>query len=177
MQATAARRNLPGLELLEQTPGILAKMLVVATPDEFDWKPSAERWSITEVLAHLVDVEVACFQPRARAMVEQDSPAIEPYDQMAAWAQGKYSNGNARELLRGFHDKRAESLAWLKTIPAAARERGGQHAELGRITLGQLMNEWAFHDLGHIRQIAELFRARSFYAQMGPFQRYYTVKP
>ncbi len=25
------------------------------------------------------------------------------------------------------------------------------------------MNEWAFHDLGHIRQIAELYRAHAFY--------------
>jgi len=39
------------------------------------------------------------------------------------------------------------------------------------------MNEWAFHDLGHIRQIAELYRTRAFYEKSGPFQRYANPKP
>jgi hypothetical protein len=55
--------------------------------------------------------------------------------------------------------------------------RSGQHSSIGRITIGQLMNEWAFHDLGHIRQIAELFRSRAFFPAIGPFQQFYTIKP
>jgi hypothetical protein len=39
------------------------------------------------------------------------------------------------------------------------------------------MNEWAFHDLGHIRQIAELFRARAFFPVMGPLQAGYVIRP
>ncbi len=42
------------------------------------------------------------------------------------------------------------------------------------ITLSHLLNEWAFHDLGHVRQIAEIVRA-FFYPHMGPFQKYYKV--
>jgi hypothetical protein len=40
-----------------------------------------------------------------------------------------------------------------------------------------MLNEWAFHDLGHVRQIAELARAVKYYPSMGPFQPQYTVKP
>ncbi len=177
MQASAAARTLPGLELLEQTPGILANMLVAATAEEWAWKPSSDRWSIEEVLAHLVDVEVHCFQARVRVMVEQDSPRIEPYDQIAGLAKSQYASRDERDLLQEFRKQRSASLAWLKAVPYSACERTAEHAELGKITLGELMNEWAFHDLGHIRQVAELFRAHAFYPQMGPFQRYYTVKP
>ena len=167
---------LPGASVLEQTPIIIEKILYAATPDDLHWKPAPDRWSIREVLAHLVEVETV-FRQRAKLMVEQENPPLEAYDQSAAYAAGKYSSGRAAEHLRQFCHERDLSISWLRYVPAKALARTGQHAELGRITLGELLHEWAFHDLGHIRQIAELYRARAFYPRMGGFQKYYTVKP
>jgi hypothetical protein len=48
---------------------------------------------------------------------------------------------------------------------------------LGNITLHQMLSEWASHDLGHLRQIAELYRARAFHPYAGPFQKYSNPKP
>jgi hypothetical protein len=39
------------------------------------------------------------------------------------------------------------------------------------------MNEWAFHDLGHIKQIAELYRSHAFFPYVGPFKQFFTVNP
>jgi hypothetical protein len=167
---------LPGVAVLEQAPIIIEKILYDATPDQLHWKPASGRWSIGEVLAHLVEVETV-FRKRAKLMVEQDSPSLENYDQNAAYAAGKYSSGTAKEHLHQFCHERDLSLSWLRYVPAKALTRTAQHAELGRITLSELLHEWAFHDLGHIRQIAELYRARAFYPRMGGFQKYYTVKP
>ena len=167
---------LPGVSVLEQSPIIMEKILYEATQDELHWKPAPERWSISEVLAHLVDVETV-FRRRAKLMVEQESPPLEAYDQNAAYAAGKYSGGRAAEHLRKFCHERDLTISWLRYVPAKALPRTGQHAELGRITLRELLHEWAFHDLGHIRQIAELYRARAFYPRMGGFKKYYTVKP
>lgn len=167
---------LPGVSVLEQTPIIVEKILYEATSDELQWKPALDRWSISEVLAHLVDVETV-FRKRAKLMVEQDAPPLEAYDQNAAYAAGKYSSGRAQEHLHQFCHERDLSISWLRYVPAKALTCTGQHAELGPITLGELLHEWAFHDLGHIRQIAELYRARAFYPRMGGFQKYYTVKP
>jgi hypothetical protein len=110
-------------------------------------------------------------------MVEDENPRIEPYDQNAAYAAGRYSAGDAVEHLRKFCHERDRTLSWLRYLPATAALRRAQHAEIGPINLGQLMHEWAFHDLGHIRQIAELYRVHAFYSKMGEFRRYYTVKP
>ena len=68
-------------------------------------------------------------------------------------------------------------MAWLTSLPARVLSRKGQHSELGTITVEQLMNEWAFHDLGHVRQIAEIVRAQVYYPKLGPFAKYYSVKP
>jgi hypothetical protein len=48
--------------------------------------------------------------------------------------------------------------------------RTGRHEELGILSCSQLLNEFAFHDLGHIRQVAELYRSHAFYPKMGVFQ-------
>jgi hypothetical protein len=109
-------------------------------------------------------------------MVEENDPALEAYDQNAAYATGCYS-GEAKEHLHHFCHERDRSLSWLRYLPLTAAARTGRHAELGQITLSHLLHEWAFHDLGHIRQISELYRARAFYPKMGAFQRYYSVKP
>lgn len=176
MQPAQALDSLPGVHLLEQTPIILEKLLQSTVPDILQWKPSAERWSISEVLAHLVDIELM-FSERARRMAEETAPQFSEYDQEAAYAAGKYSGGTAKEHLRKFCHERDRTVSMLRYLPGNAAARTGQHNVLGTITLAELMNEWAFHDLGHLRQIAELFRARAFYPNTGPFQRYSNPKP
>jgi len=39
------------------------------------------------------------------------------------------------------------------------------------------LHEWVMHDLGHIRQIAELVRARKHKAAAGPLGEDYQLKP
>jgi hypothetical protein len=51
------------------------------------------------------------------------------------------------------------------------------HKEAGEITLSQMLHEWALHDLGHIRQIAELVRARKYLGGAGPLGTGYHLKP
>ncbi|MFY9802704.1 MAG: DinB family protein [Candidatus Acidiferrales bacterium] len=177
MAASPSPDALPGLAVLEQTPIIIEKIVWSASDEQLHWKPAADRWSINEVLAHLAEVEVVGFRERVQLMMEKDNPRLEAYDQNAAYAAGKYSNLKARENLKKFCHERDRSLSALRYVPAKVLGRSGQHSNIGRVTIGQLMNEWAFHDLGHIRQIAELFRSRAFFPAIGPFQQFYTIKP
>jgi DinB superfamily len=168
---------LPGIPLLEQTPIIIEKIVWAATEEQLHWKPAQDRWSIAEVLAHLADVEVLGFRERVEKMMAEKNPMLAAYDQNAAYAEGRYSKLRAKESLKVFCHERDRSLSALRYVPMAAAGRTGQHSKLGAITIGQLMNEWAFHDLGHIRQISELYRSRAFFPYIGPFQSYYTIKP
>jgi DinB superfamily len=177
MAASPSPDALPGLAVLEQTPIIIEKIVWSATDEQLHWKPAADRWSINEVLAHLAEAEVVGFRERVQLMMEKDNPRLEAYDQNAAYAAGKYSNAKARENLKQFCHERDRTLSALRYVPRSVLGRSGQHSTIGRVTIGQLMNEWAFHDLGHIRQIAELFRSRAFFPAIGPFQQFYTIKP
>ena len=167
--------SVPALQILEQTPRTLRSLLANATRDEFDWQPGVDRWSIGMVLAHLAEVEMNGFVSRFRAMAEQDNPRLPVYDQLALFRSERSFDGQAKLAL--FEQERSETLTWLKTLPESVGARTGQHEELGVISFGQLLHEFAFHDLGHIRQILELYRSRAFYPHMGGFQSYYKINP
>ena len=176
MPAAASAGTIPGITVLEQTPIIIEKIVLSATDEQMGWKPSMERWSISEVLAHLADAEVRGFRERIQAMLEKNNPTVEAYDQNAEYAAGKYA-GLGRENLKKFCHERDRSLSFLRYVSPDVLGRKGQHSKIGSFTVGQLLNEWAFHDLGHIRQIAELFRSCAFYLHAGPFQQYYKINP
>ncbi len=89
----------PTLTVLEQTPIIIEKLLLDVPDATLTWKPSAQRWSIGEVLSHMSGVE-RVFRERSRRMIEEDSPALPSYDQNAACAAGEYPNGRARVAAR-----------------------------------------------------------------------------
>ncbi len=164
-----------GAQVLRQTPGLLRSLLANATAEDLDWQPAADRWSISMVLAHLADVERKAMISRLRAIAEQDSPLLPVYDQLQLFRSSKKFDG-PRELA-GFEQERSKMLAWLETVPGSIGSRTGRHEELGVISFRELLNEFVFHDLGHIRQIIELYRSHAFYPNMGAFQSYYKIHP
>ena len=174
MQPGAAAEMNSALELLEKTPGVLKTLLDGVPRDVLDWKPGPERWSICEVVAHLGNIEML-YVERARRILAEDNPALQKFVPGGPLPGGP--SADALERLAHFSALRSELLGVLKNAPASAGLRIGTHEELGTLTLAHLLNELANHDLGHLRQIAELYRARAFYPNAGPFQRYSSPQP
>ena len=166
----------PALLLLEKTPILIETMLRDLPEDLLRWKPAPERWSIAEVLGHLADIEMV-YADRTRRIVTEESPTLEKYDTAGTVVIGDCVHGSASENLAFFIKTRRSTVILLRSIPADSGEREATHSELGHITLHQMLSEWASHDLGHLRQIAELYRARAFHPYAGPFQKYSDPKP
>jgi hypothetical protein len=164
------------VSLLEKTPVLFETMLRDLPPDLLQWKPAPDRWSISEVLAHLTDIEKV-YSERVGRILAEDSPALQKYEQPGPSDGRAYSRGLAAGHLAHFVAARRASIDVLKRAPGSARSLTGKHSELGVITLAEMLNEWASHDLGHLRQIAELYRAHAFHPHCGPFQKYSNPKP
>ena len=167
----------PHFRTLAHTPTILRGWLDGMDPDAMVWKPAADRWSIREVLAHLADVERRNIFKRVRDIATLDDPEIIDYDQMVEYEKGTYSSGSGQENLDDLCAVREESLAFLREMPKSAWDRSATHHVVGTVTVTNLMSLWAFHDLSHIRQIAELKKAVEFWDGIGPLQHYYSVSP
>ena len=169
--------SLPGLEQLEATPEILRLLMGGLSAEDTQWKPAPNRFSIAEALEHLSHVEGHCFRARVERMVNEDNPAIEPYDPDVYFTAGQYSGRDAEDSFDHFEEQREMNVEYLRELPATVADRIGTHGKIGVITVSHLMNEWAFHDIGHIKQIGEIIRALKYYPGMGPFQSQYKINP
>jgi hypothetical protein len=89
----------------------------------------------------------------------------------------RYRDADPEEEFAHFEEQRDTNLEYLRTLPAAAGSRVALHRQAGQITLAEQLNAWALHDLGHIRQIAELARARKYQPAAGPLGKEYTLNP
>ncbi len=167
--------GLPCLDLLEATPGILRELMSGISDDEARWKASPDRFSIAEVLAHLSHSESHCYRLRLDRFLAEDLPELEP-DDAQMWLE-LYRNADPEDAFDHFEEQREANVAFLRGLPAAAGERKARHKEVGEITLSNMLYEWTLHDLGHVRQIAELVRARKYLAGAGPLGKSYQLKP
>jgi hypothetical protein len=161
--------------ILQDTPSLLRVLVAGFSEETLQWRPDPERWSAAMVIAHLADAEVVCMRARLMKTAQEERPLLERYDQQAfCRARAAFSVESA---LARFERERATTLRFLESLPGDALDRQCIHQDLGVLTFENLLHEFAFHDLGHIRQIAELCRSHAHYPKMGNWRHYYSVNP
>jgi hypothetical protein len=170
-----AEHGLPCLDLLEATPGILRGLMAELTEEDARWKPAPDRFSVAEVLAHLSHSEGHCYRMRLDRFMAETRPEFEP--DHARMYLDLYRDADPEEAFDRFEEQRENNLEFLRNLSAGAGDRVALHKEYGEITMSQMLNEWALHDLGHIRQVAELVRARKYLSGAGPMAVSYNLKP
>jgi DinB superfamily len=167
--------GLPCLDMLEATPTILRGLMADFSAVDLRWKPAPDRFSVGEVLSHLSHSEGQCYRTRLDRFLSEENPEFESDD--AQLHLELYRNMDPEDAFDHFEEQRETNIEALRDLPPGSGERTAVHRVVGPITLAQMLNEWAMHDLGHIRQIAELVRARKYLAGAGPLGSLYQLKP
>lgn len=168
--------ELPCLDLLAATPHIIRGLMAGLSSDDICWKPAADRFSIGEVLAHLSHSEGQCYRTRLEQFMSEERPELEPDE--ASFHLELYRKADPDRSLEDFERERAHNIEYLRGLPANAGRRVAYHrGAAAEITLDNMLHEWAMHDLGHIRQIAELVRARKHWEAAGPLGAEYKLTP
>lgn len=162
-----------GLEQLEATPAMLRLLFAQLSEQEAAWKPSPARFSAAQVLAHLISTEDECYGARLKMWDREEIPRF----RFAADGTLPRKIGTVAEELEQFEKLRRENLAWLERQPEEAAGRTAFHEVQGEVTLAEQVAAWSVHDLGHIRQIAELVRAAKYYPLTGPWQSEFQLNP
>ena len=163
-------------EVLQQVRAVLEttaprwRNLTETLPHQLLARPPAPgEWSAHQCLQHLLDVERMVFPVRLRAFLagQVRLAAFDP-EVEGSGAAGRDPADVAAELAR----LRAESLALLGGVTPADLARAAEHSELGRVTLGERLHEWAAHDLMHTVQ-AERALMQAFIPGSGPWRSYF----
>jgi hypothetical protein len=146
------------------------EMLVTTLPNELLTRaPQEGEWSAAGCLSHLLDAEQHVFPPRIRAFLAgKDFPAFDPDAAGTLPAQR-----DPAVMIADFARLRKDSLALLRTLDETDLPCRVRHAELGPVTLEEMLHEWAAHDLMHTVQ-AERALMQPFIAGSGPWRTYFT---
>ncbi len=169
------KEQLPCLDMLAAVPEILRGLMCELSDEDARWKPAADRFSVAEVLAHLSYTEGHTLRMRVDRFMSEEHPEFEPDD--AQFQLDVIRNADPEDAFDHFEEQRETNVEYLRGLPAEAGARKALHREAGEITLSQLLHMCALHDLGHIRQIAELVRARKYLEGSGPFGKEFNLKP
>ncbi len=156
--------------VLSTTPARWENLTQTLPPELLSQPPAPGEWSALECLGHMIDVE-RVFQFRLQAFVEgrESFPAFDPDREGSQLT----SPTSAQDLAGEFSRLRTQSLDALGLITDDDLDRKARHQELGTVTLGEMVHEWAAHDLNHTVQ-AERALMQPFIRACGPWQRYFT---
>lgn len=141
---------------LQQSGNAIVALLAGASDAMASFKPSPERWSMLEVLCHLVDEEREDFRQRVQLTLEDPAAQWPPIDPQRWVSERSYAARRLQPTLEEFKAERVRSLRWLHSLDGADWERRHQHPVLDGLCAGDLLASWAAHDLLHLRQIANL---------------------
>lgn len=138
-----------------ETAAKLAKLVDEAPREQLSKRPAADKWSVSEVLAHLAEAEVSCFW-RYRQMIEHNGSSIIPFDQDLWYKLGDYASRDPHDSLQLFRLMRDANLRMFDQLSPEQWQLGGIHKERGPMTIADLARQMAGHDINHVAQVERL---------------------
>lgn len=154
--------------VLSTTPERWQRLTSTLPIDLLTRPPAAGEWSALNCLQHLLEAELQLFPVRLRAFLAgQNFDAFDPNQPHA-----DLDSQTPEQLATAFARHRQESLIQLKQLKDDDLGRTVQHPQLGTVTLIQMLNTWAAHDLMHTVQ-AERALMQPFMLSCGPWRSFF----
>ena len=140
------------IALLKTGPAKIARAVAGLNKSQLRKPPARGKWSIIEILGHLVDTELT-YGYRNRLSLAQSGSEILGYDQAVWVREFKYRGCNPKPLLEQMRVMREATLDLVLRMPRKSWKRYGVHSERGRQTVQRNLELIAGHDLNHLDQI------------------------
>jgi hypothetical protein len=128
-------------------------LLIKAAVAFQEWRPEKNKWSLHEIVCHLLDEEQHDFKARIKHILEtpeKEMPSIDP----ESWVTTKnYAHWDYNDTINRFLKERKDSVRYLYSLENENWQTVYQHSKLGAMTAEKFLHNWLAHDYLHIRQI------------------------
>ena len=136
---------------------MIRALLTGISQEEVQIKPSAESWSILEVVCHLYDEEREDFREHLDFILHRQNEEWHRIDPQGWVTEREYNKQNLTEMQGKFFAEREKSLEWLQGLSKADWETT-YTSQFGSMKAGDMFACWVAHDNLHVRQLTELRR-------------------
>jgi hypothetical protein len=136
------------------TYGLIKQSVESLTEQQLVWKPGPLKWSIKEVVAHLVDASLV-HSIRIRKIIAESSTQLQQfllYDQDAWVADSKANETSLEESLSAFQAILLYNSLFYERLSEADWNKRGLNGEK-EVTISELFQGFINHVNIHLRQI------------------------
>ncbi len=158
-------------KLLGTMPASLRAVIDAAPAQLLVWRPAPEEWCVPEVVGHLIETEERGFAGRIRTLLAEERPRFATWDPSSVARARRDAERDPAELLAEFTRHRTNSVTLVERLTDEDLGRGGDHPEIGFLTVNDLLHEWIHHDANHLRQVLANIQAYTW-PSMGNSQRF-----
>jgi DinB superfamily len=146
------RAGRPPMPLLRTGPSKVARAVKGLTTSQLRRRPARGKWSISEIVGHLLDTEIV-YGYRCRMALSESGRPVQAYDQ-SAWTETlRHRRRNVPKTVEQIQLLRKINLELVGSVPRRTWKRYGEHPERGRETVRRTLELVAGHDLNHLDQI------------------------
>jgi len=144
------------LAFLEETPEVVRSLTENLSAKELTRKPAEKEFSLLEHVCHLRDIEQEGYLVRIARLLNEEQPFLPDIDGDKLAEERNYNSQSFDEAISAFTRARKNSIETIRTTTPAALTRTGIFANLGTITLEQLLLMMREHDEAHRRSLKDL---------------------
>ena len=145
------------MRVQREMPKKLAALVRKLSRKQLTRQPAPGKWSVAEILAHLVDTEIVGSW-RLRHVIGNSGAPIQAFDQNVWAATFDYARRDPKHSLEVFRVLRENNLAMLKALPKELWDNYGMHEERGKESVAHIVRMYAGHDLNHLGQVEKIVK-------------------
>jgi len=138
---------------VESNARVISFLLRDLPEDSLHWdaRPDANRFSLREIVAHLVDYD-SVTRERFERIIREDKPELPNWDESEATAH--YDARNPKHQLENLLVSRQELAVWLEGLSDKEWKRTGSRPGVGEFSVEEGVALMLGHDAYHLEQIA-----------------------
>lgn len=143
------------IETLKNQMAQSISLLRAITPEQSDFRYAPDKWSIKQLLGHLIDTE-RIFAYRALRFARADETPLAGYDQDSYVQAGGFAHRDFMDMIEEFEHVRRANIHLLRSLDDVAWLRRGQ-ANDTEFTVRALAYIMAGHELHHVQILREKY--------------------
>jgi uncharacterized damage-inducible protein DinB len=114
--------------------------------------PVPGTWSLHQIAIHMMDSDLI-GSDRMKRIAAMDKPLLIGYDESAFAKLPGTEKVDTLAACRLFDQNRQMTATILRALPDESFERWGIHNEIGRVTLGEMVEKYIHHLEGHLGHV------------------------